>query len=41
MTLQYIDALKELGVGESTKFILPLELTKMLGSIGGLTSGDD
>jgi len=41
MTLQYIDALKELGVGESTKFILPLELTKMLGSIGGLTSDDD
>lgn len=41
MTLQYIDALKEIGVGESTKFILPLELTKMLGSIGGLTSGDD
>ena len=41
MTLQYIEALKELGVGESTKFILPLELTKMLGSIGGLTSGDD
>ena len=41
MTLQYVDALKELGAGESTKFILPLELTKMLGNIGGMTSDDD
>ena len=41
MTLQYVEALKELGAGESTKFILPLELTKMLGNIGGMTSGDD
>jgi regulator of protease activity HflC (stomatin/prohibitin superfamily) len=41
MTLQYVDALKELGAGESTKFVLPLELTKMLGNIGGLTSDDD
>jgi regulator of protease activity HflC (stomatin/prohibitin superfamily) len=41
MTLQYVDALKELGAGDSTKFILPLELTKMLGNIGGLTSQDD
>jgi regulator of protease activity HflC (stomatin/prohibitin superfamily) len=40
MTLQYVDALKELGAGDSTKFILPLELTKMLGNIGGLTSQD-
>ena len=30
MTLQYVDALKELGSGDSTKFVLPLELTKML-----------
>jgi|TARA_B110000438_G_scaffold57732_1_gene57758 regulator of protease activity HflC (stomatin/prohibitin superfamily) len=41
MTLQYVDALKTLGEGESTKFILPLELTKMLGGIGSLTSQDD
>jgi|TARA_B100000959_G_scaffold271484_1_gene319665 regulator of protease activity HflC (stomatin/prohibitin superfamily) len=41
MTLQYLDALKELGAGDSTKFVLPLELTKMLGSIGGIPSQDD
>jgi hypothetical protein len=41
MTLQYIDALKEVGAGESTKFVLPLELTKMLGNIGGFSSSDD
>jgi regulator of protease activity HflC (stomatin/prohibitin superfamily) len=41
MTLQYVDALKELGAGDSTKFVLPLELTKMLGNIGGFTSQDD
>jgi len=41
MTLQYIEALKEIGDGESTKYVLPLELTKMLGSIGGIVAGDD
>ena len=41
MTLQYVEALKELGAGESTKYVLPLELTKMLGSIGGVVAGDD
>ena len=41
MTLQYVDALKELGSGDSTKFILPLELTKMLGNLGAFTSTDD
>jgi len=41
MTLQYIEALKEIGDGESTKYVLPLELTKMLGSIGGMVAGDD
>jgi regulator of protease activity HflC (stomatin/prohibitin superfamily) len=41
MTLQYVDALKELGAGDSTKFVLPLELTKMLGNLGSLTSSDD
>ena len=41
MTLQYIEALKEIGEGESTKYVLPLELTKMLGSIGGMVAGDD
>ena len=41
MTLQYDDALKELAAGESTKFVLPLELTKMLGGLGSFTSQDD
>ena len=41
MTLQYVDALKELGPGDSTKFVLPLELTKMLGNLGAFTSTDD
>ncbi|MDG0868680.1 SPFH domain-containing protein [Candidatus Lucifugimonas marina] len=41
MTLQYVDALKELGAADSTKFVLPLELTKMLGNLGDLTSQDD
>ncbi|MBT3996350.1 MAG: SPFH/Band 7/PHB domain protein [Chloroflexi bacterium] len=41
MTLQYVDALKTLGEGESTKFVLPLELTKMLGGLGSFTSQDD
>ena len=41
MTLQYVDALKELGSGDSTKFVLPLELSKMLGALGSFTSNDD
>lgn len=30
LTLQYLEALKELGASESTKFILPLELTELI-----------
>jgi regulator of protease activity HflC (stomatin/prohibitin superfamily) len=30
MTLQYFDALKEIGTGASTKFIFPMEFTSML-----------
>jgi len=42
MTLQYVQALKDLGMSESTKFVLPLELTKTLGNIGGMIdAGDD
>ena len=41
MTLQYVDALKELGSGDSTKFVLRLQLTKMLGNLGAFTSSDD
>ena len=41
MTLQYVEALKEIGAGESTKFVLPLEVTKMLGTLGGVVAGDE
>ena len=30
MSLQYFDTLKEMGEGESTKYIFPLEFTSML-----------
>ncbi|MDP6667174.1 MAG: SPFH domain-containing protein [Dehalococcoidia bacterium] len=41
MTLQYIEALKDIGEGESTKFVLPVELTRMLGNIGSITGGSE
>jgi len=41
MTLQYVEALKEIGAGDSTKIVLPVELTRMLGNIGGMTDGSD
>ena len=41
MTLQYVEALREIGAGDSTKVVLPMELTKMLGNIGGMTDGGD
>ena len=41
MTLEYIEALKELGKGESTKFVIPVELTKLLGGISGIGGGKE
>ena len=38
MTLQYVEALKEIGSSGSTKFVLPLELTKMLGGLGAFNA---
>jgi regulator of protease activity HflC (stomatin/prohibitin superfamily) len=35
MGLQYLEALKALGASPSTKFVLPLELTRLLEGIGG------
>jgi len=32
MTLQYFETLKEMGAGESTKYIFPLEFTGLLSS---------
>ncbi len=41
MGLQYLDALKTLGASPSTKFIFPMEFTRLLGSLGiGGRSGD-
>lgn len=33
MSLQYLDALKEIGASESTKFVLPMELVNLLGNV--------
>ena len=35
MSLQYLEALKELGASESTKFVLPLELVNLVGNLSG------
>lgn len=35
MTLQYFDALKELGASDSTKFVVPVELTHLLSGLAG------
>ncbi len=36
MTLQYMDALKEMATGASTKFVLPMEMTKLMSNIGSI-----
>lgn len=33
MSLQYLDALKELGAGSATKFVIPMEFASLLGGI--------
>ena len=35
MSLQYLEALKEIGASPSTKFVLPLELTTLISGITG------
>ena len=40
MSLQYLDTLKSLGESPSSKFIFPLEFTRLLGVIGGKASTD-
>jgi regulator of protease activity HflC (stomatin/prohibitin superfamily) len=37
MSLQYLDALKQLGASDSTKFIIPMEFASLLGGVAGLT----
>jgi regulator of protease activity HflC (stomatin/prohibitin superfamily) len=44
MTLQYLEALKALGAGASTKFVIPMEFTQLMAPIGsmirtGMTAG--
>jgi regulator of protease activity HflC (stomatin/prohibitin superfamily) len=36
MALQYLDALKALGAGSSTKFVIPMEFTQFMGPIGSM-----
>ncbi len=38
MALQYLEALKGLGAGPATKFVFPLEFTKLLGPLTEMTS---
>jgi len=40
MSLQYLETLKSLGESPSSKFIFPLEFTRMLGALGGKAAGD-
>lgn len=40
MGLQYLDALKEVGKSPSSKFIFPMEFTRLLGSLGNMAAGD-
>jgi regulator of protease activity HflC (stomatin/prohibitin superfamily) len=36
MSLQYLEALKEIGASESTKFIIPMEFSSLLAGVSGL-----
>jgi regulator of protease activity HflC (stomatin/prohibitin superfamily) len=38
MSLQYLEALKQIGSSPSTKFVVPLELSNLLSSVTGLAS---
>jgi len=40
LSLQYFDTLKEMGKGESTKFIFPMEFTKLLGPFASALSAN-
>jgi len=37
MSLQYLEALKQIGSSPSTKFVVPMELSNLLASVTGLT----
>ena len=40
MILQYVDALKSMVQGESTKFIIPLEFTKFASDISSIVKNE-
>ncbi len=40
LTLQSLDAVKSLGAGPGTTYIIPAELTRLLGALGGLLGTD-
>jgi regulator of protease activity HflC (stomatin/prohibitin superfamily) len=40
MTLQYFETLKALGASPASKFVFPLEFTRLLEGLGARTSGD-
>jgi hypothetical protein len=35
MSLQYLEALKQIGASDSTKFVLPMELSNLLSNVTG------
>src|SRR6266567_7963520 len=37
MSLQYLDALKQIGASASTKFVIPMEFANLLSGLAGLT----
>src|SRR2546423_1492487 len=37
MSLQYLEALKQIGASPSTKLVVPLELSQLLAGLGGLS----
>jgi len=39
MALQYLDALKALGSGPATKFVIPMELKQLMGPLGSMIKG--
>jgi regulator of protease activity HflC (stomatin/prohibitin superfamily) len=39
MTLQYLDALRELGASDSTKFVIPVELVNLAAGVLGAAAG--
>jgi hypothetical protein len=36
MSLQYLDALKQIGASASTKFVIPMEFSSLLAGVTGM-----